>query len=65
MNDLINSKIGDGSQSKQKMSIVETHCWEDYLNYDNGKSYTCLLEDGHDGDHEWTDDNEISMEFGK
>jgi len=28
MNDLINSKIGDGSPSKQKMSAVETHYWE-------------------------------------
>ena len=40
------------------------HCWEDYQNYDDGKSYTCLLEDGHDGDHEWTLDEEITMEFG-
>jgi len=40
------------------------HCWEDRQDFDREKSYSCLLEHDHDGDHEWTDDEEITMEFG-
>lgn len=40
------------------------HCWEDWQDEDTGQSYTCLLEDGHDGEHEWTPDGEIRIKFG-
>ena len=47
--------------------MIETHpsvhCWEDYLDYDTGESFTCLLEDEHEGDHVWTDDNKIQVTF--
>jgi hypothetical protein len=43
---------------------LSVHCWEDYQDYDTGESYTCLLEDDHDGEHEWTNDKEITVNFG-
>jgi len=39
------------------------HCWEDYQDYDTGESYTCLLQDEHDRNHEWTNDKEITVRF--
>jgi len=39
------------------------HCWEDYQDYDTGESFTCLLEDEHDGDHVWTNDKDIQVGF--
>jgi hypothetical protein len=33
------------------------HCWED------GDGSTCLLPDGHDGPHEFTDDADITVTF--
>jgi hypothetical protein len=52
------------------------HCWADYaaslevgsdawVRYWSGEDggATCILEDGHDGPHEWTPDGEISVEF--
>ena len=41
------------------------HCFEDYYNQDTGESFTCLLENEHEGNHEWTNDNEIVVEFSK
>ena len=43
---------------------MSVHCWEDWQDQDSGESYTCLLEDQHDGDHEWTNDKEIKVKFG-
>ena len=35
------------------------HCWAEC---EEGEA-TCLLEDGHEGPHEWTPDNEIMITF--
>lgn len=47
--------------------MIETrpsvHCWNDYQDYDTGESYTCLLEDEHDGDCQWTNDKDIKVKF--
>ena len=43
---------------------MSVHCWEDYQDQDTGESFTCLLEDEHDGDHEWTNDKDITVKFG-
>lgn len=47
------------------------HCWADRSDADPSwdrwadpdKSFTCMLPDGHDGPHRWTDDNHIGVEF--
>ncbi len=46
------------------------HCWEDgprtYIDdtWDEcGTGSTCLLPDGHDGDHEFTPDDQITVSF--
>lgn len=51
------------------------HCWADrgeiepewrqnvYLVNDAEPGYTCMLEDGHEGPHEWTSDREIGVSF--
>lgn len=39
-------------------------CWEEGPYYfDRGCGSTCLLPDGHDGDHEFTPDDEIAIVF--
>jgi hypothetical protein len=41
------------------------HCWEDRrLTDPHEEPATCLLEDGHQGEHEWTPDSEIVLSFG-
>lgn len=37
--------------------MAELHCWHDF------GDATCMLVDGHDGDHEPTPDNEIVVTF--
>lgn len=60
------------------MSQSECHCWKDRhewieerygfgsgewaANY-NLPSATCMLAHGHDGEHEWTNDDEIGVSF--
>jgi hypothetical protein len=42
------------------------HCWEDGPHVDLGDrtvASTCMLLDGHEGDHEFTPDNEITIRF--
>jgi hypothetical protein len=50
------------------------HCWQDYQSTlepgtdewakaDGEMSKTCMLEDGHSGPHEWTDDDQITVTF--
>lgn len=54
------------------------HCWTGYREYleETGRentpehiatytegSKTCMLEDGHSGEHEWTDDCDIGITF--
>lgn len=57
-----------------------THCWKDkrewaeetfgfhsdehLATYHDGGNATCMLEDGHEGDHEWTADEAITISFG-
>lgn len=39
------------------------HCWENGPETADGCSTTCMLLDGHDGLHEWTRDDEITIQF--
>jgi len=41
------------------------HCWEDGppCEHDEDCSSTCMLPAGHDGPHDWTCDNLISVRF--
>lgn len=47
------------------------HCWEEYREetgeFDGfwpvEKAYSCLLENGHDGPHEFTADSDIMVHF--
>jgi uncharacterized cysteine cluster protein YcgN (CxxCxxCC family) len=53
----------------------EIHCWQDYqstLEMDSQEYYdalasgcgkTCMLPRGHEGEHEWTNDDEIVITF--
>lgn len=38
-------------------------CWEDGPVTQDGCSTTCMLPDGHDGPHEWSRDDEITIRF--
>lgn len=44
------------------MSGRVVHCWEDGTDYGR-PSTTCFLLDGHDGDHDWTPDDQIVIDF--
>ena len=37
--------------------------WEEYLENIMVMSKTCLLEEGHEGEHEWTNDDEWGVTF--
>lgn len=39
------------------------HCWQDGPQTDDGCSTTCMLEDGHEGEHEWMRDDQIGINF--
>lgn len=39
------------------------HCWEPGPETEDGCTTTCMLEDGHDGPHEWTRDDAIGISF--
>ncbi len=39
------------------------HCWESGPEEPDGCSTTCMLQDGHDGDHEWVRDDHIAISF--
>lgn len=39
------------------------HCWESGPETEDGCSTTCMLEDGHEGPHEWTRDDHIGITF--
>lgn len=41
-----------------------THCWKGFTDED-GETYTCILESGHEGNHSPTLDSEIQVEFAK
>jgi len=38
------------------------HCWEN-IDYDDWTQETCLLEDDHDVEHEFTPDSDIEVAF--
>lgn len=38
------------------------HCWKGFTDED-GESYTCLLDCGHEGNHQPTPDSEIKIQF--
>lgn len=55
-----------------------THCWEDYKSFVSDQfgigsrewceahqkgDATCLLPEGHEGPHEWTPDDQITVHF--
>lgn len=58
---------------------ITKHCWKDYrthleeigkeyspewaATYDEGGNSTCMLEHGHEGEHEWTNDHDIVITF--
>ena len=39
------------------------HCWEDGPRTDDDCGTTCMLLDGHEGPHEWTRDDQVSVRF--
>lgn len=39
------------------------HCWESGPETEDGCSTTCMLEDGHEGPHEWSRDDQIGISF--
>lgn len=39
------------------------HCWADGPRTTDDVGTTCMLEDGHEGPHEWTRDDQISIRF--
>jgi hypothetical protein len=39
------------------------HCWEDGPRTADDCGTTCMLEADHDGPHEWTHDDEITLQF--
>jgi hypothetical protein len=45
------------------MTDKELHCWEPGPETDDGCSTTCMLLDGHEGDHQWTRDDQIGIRF--
>ena len=42
----------------------EAHCWSSATD-DEGRGYTCMLIDGHDGPHEFYANSEIKVQFKK
>jgi hypothetical protein len=49
-----------------RLSTVSTlHCWETEHqgDYYKPKLVVCMLEDGHEGPHEWTDADAVMVEF--
>lgn len=59
--------------------MARAHCWHDfhewlretygvasdeYIDQREKPSASCLLWDGHEGPHEWTDDTQIVVRFG-
>jgi hypothetical protein len=40
-----------------------SHCWEAGPEDDDGCSTTCMLAKGHEGEHEWTRDEDIIITF--
>jgi hypothetical protein len=45
------------------MGTRVVHCWAEGPDTDDGCGQTCMLLDGHLGPHEWTRDDEITLQF--
>ena len=39
------------------------HCWNDGPRTEDGVGSSCMLEDGHDGEHEYVRDDEIMVKI--
>lgn len=39
------------------------HCWEDGPRTEDDHGTTCMREDGHDGEHEWARDDQVTVRF--
>lgn len=39
------------------------HCWEPGPEADDGCSTTCMRERGHEGEHRWTRDDQVTISF--
>lgn len=44
---------------------MTAHCWESGPETADGMSTTCMLDDGHEGEHQWTPDDQIRIAFAK
>lgn len=55
--------IADFCKAADKLARRVPHCWEVGPETDDGCSTTCMLLDGHDGPHEWTRDDNITVSF--
>ena len=42
---------------------AKVHCWENGPETEDGCGTTCMLEDGHEGEHQWTQDDQITVSF--
>ena len=54
------------TEKKQRLCGADWHdlmTWEEYLENIMVMSKTCLLESGHESDHEWTDDDAWGVSF--
>jgi len=54
---------GPRRQHRADMNEPILHCWEDGPRDERDVGSTCMLPDGHDGPHEWTPDDEITVRF--
>ncbi len=45
------------------MTDQRNHCWQNGPETEDGCSTSCMLWDGHEGNHEWTRDDEITIAF--
>ena len=54
-----------GAEDRVAHGEVEAlvHCWEDGPRTEDDCSTTCMLPDGHPGEHEWTPDDQITIQF--
>jgi hypothetical protein len=51
------------ANTERKMEKRIVHCWEDGPETEDGCSTTCMLLDGHEGDHDWVRDDRIGISF--
>jgi hypothetical protein len=51
------------NQLREPIKAIRRHCWKYGPSFKDGCSSTCMLEDGHEGPHEWTRDDQIFIRF--